>query len=114
MRYADYEYYLNIYGGALTEDEFNAQIVNASAYLDYLTMCRINKKMLVSYGDAVKLAACAVAEVYHRCSKGELVSQSVGSWHKTYKASDKGIDQQLTDAAERYLLWTGLIYRGCV
>ena len=113
MKYVDYNFYANEYGGTLPEEVFNKHVVSASAYVRYITMGRINSAALSQFADEIKMATCAVLEQYHANANGELTSQTVGPWTRVYKASGKTTDQKLNDAAEHYLLFTGLMYRGC-
>ena len=101
MAYADYEYYTAAYlGTAIQMADFPRLSLRASSFLDYYTQGRAaqNKEL-----DAVKMACCAVAEQYQSIDlaqqaalnalknsanageTGELQSQSVGSWAKTYR-----------------------------
>lgn len=113
MKYVDYEFYINEYGGTLPEEVFDKHVVSASAYIKYVTMGRINSAAMAQFGEEIKLATCAVLETYQHNAEGELSSQTVGPWTRVYKASGKTTDQKLNDAAEHYLLFTGLMYRGC-
>ena len=113
MIYADYDFYVNNYGGALPEESFTKHITKASAYVDYITLGRITPALLNKYKDKISLAACSVVDELHsEASGGELASQTVGPWTKTYKGSGKTADQKKYDSAEIYLLPTGLLYRG--
>ena len=84
------------------------------------------------------MACCAIAEQYQSIdaaqalaqkaltsamnSGGELQSQSVGSWSKTYRSGGDSAQQALSSAqaaqasltaiAQQYLGTTGLLYRG--
>lgn len=137
MVYADYEYYINVYmGTSIQEPEFLRFALRASSFLDYYTQGRAASAAGL---DAVKMACCAVAEQYQAIEAaqalvqkslnfslssggGELQSQSVGSWSKTYRsggesaaqaaASAKAARDGLADAANMYLAQTGLLYRG--
>ena len=89
--------------------------------------------------DALKMACCAVAEQYQAVdtaqalatksltaalsdSSGELQSQTVGSWSKSYRSGGESAAQAATAAASarsllsaaaaQYLAGTGLLYRG--
>ena len=136
MVYADYEYYKATYlGAAIQEAEFPRLALRASAFLDYYTQGRA----ALNHGlDALKMACCAVAEQYQTIdaaqalaqkalsatlsSGGELQSQSVGSWSKTYRSGGESAQQAATAAqaakasiasvAAQYLVGTGLLYRG--
>lgn len=138
MAYADYEYYTAAYlGTAIQMADFPRLSLRASSFLDYYTQGRAaqNKEL-----DAVKMACCAVAEQYQSIDlaqqaalnalknssnageTGELQSQSVGSWSKTYRSGGDSAQQALSSAqaaqasltaiAQQYLGTTGLLYRG--
>lgn len=112
-KYAEYDFYVNEYGGTLPEEVFEKNIGKASAYIDYVTMRRITYSVLEKHKEDISLAACAVVEEYHsQSSGGELSSQTVGPWTRVYRASGKTPEQKLTDAVEHYLMFTGLLYRG--
>ena len=137
MVYADYNYYTNIYwGNSITEENWPRMATRASAFLDYATMGRAQKHADM---DAVKIACCAVAESYQIIdsaqalanqsltaslesvtkSSGELQSQTVGSWSKTYKSGGSSASEALgvtanaqetlMAAARMYLAGTGLL-----
>ena len=136
MAYADYEYYTTTYlGTAITEADFPRLSLRASSFLDYYTQGRAAQN---SELDALKMACCAIAEQYQSIdaaqalaqkalsasmgSSGELQSQSVGSWSKTYRSGGDSAQQALASAqaaraslaaiAQQYLATTGLLYRG--
>lgn len=136
MAYADYEYYTTTYlGTAIKEDDFPRLALRASSFLDYYTQGRAAKN---SDLDALKMACCAVAEQYQYIdtaqalaqkslsasleSDGELQSQTVGSWSKTYRSGGDSAQQALSSVqtaqatlgsiAQQYLAGTGLLYRG--
>lgn len=137
MAYADYEFYVSTYlGTAIQEADFPRLSLRASSFLDYYTQGIAAKHDGL---DALKMACCAVAEEYQTIDTakalsqkalsaslsaegGELQSQSVGSWSKTYRsagesatqaaASAAGAQSALSSAANTYLAGTGLLYRG--
>lgn len=137
MAYADYEFYVSTYlGTAIQEADFPRLALRASSFLDYYTQGRAGENAEL---DALKMACCAVAEEYQTIETakalakkalsaslstegGELQSQSVGSWSKTYRsagesaeqaaASAAGAQSALSSAANQYLAGTGLLYRG--
>lgn len=137
MAYADYEYYTTTYlGTAISEQDFPRLALRASTYLDYYTAGKAAQNATL---DAVKMACCAVAEQYHAIDTaqalaqkslsealsqegGELQSQTVGSWSKTYRSGGESAAQAaasatsakagLASAASMYLAGTGLLYRG--
>lgn len=136
MAYADYEYYTTTYlGTAIKKDDFPRLALRASSFLDYYTQGRAAQN---SDLDALKMACCAVAEQYQSIdtaqvlaqkslsasleSDGELQSQTVGSWSKTYRSGGDSAQQALSSVqtaqaalgalAQQYLAGTGLLYRG--
>lgn len=138
MAYADYEYYTTTYlGTAIKEDDFPRLSLRASSFLDYYTQGRAAKNADL---DALKMACCAVAEQYQYIDtaqalaqkslsaslesgeSGELQSQTVGSWSKTYRSGGDSAQQALSSIQtaqaalaaimQQYLGTTGLLYRG--
>lgn len=136
MAYADYEYYATTYlGTAIKEDDFPRMAMRASSFLDYYTMGRSAQNADL---DALKMACCAIADQYQYIdtaqalaqkslsasleSDGELQSQTVGSWSKTYRSGGDSAQQALSSVqtaqaalgaiAQQYLAGTGLLYRG--
>lgn len=136
MAYADYEYYKDTYlGTAIKEADFPRLALRASSFLDYYTQGRAAQNVDL---DALKMACCAVAEQYQYVdtaqslaqksltasleTDGELQSQTVGSWSKTYRSGGETAQQaataaqtaqvSLAAAAMQYLAGTGLLYRG--
>lgn len=117
MSYADYAFYRNEFLGTyISEDAFDHLALMASHYLDYLTVGKAKK---YDKGDEVKMACCAVAEAFavsesSRDSSGKR-SESVGSWSAAYYSYDEigaGVDARIHATARRYLVGTGLLYRG--
>ena len=137
MAYADFDYYKNTYlGVSILEADFPRLSLRASSFLDYYTQGRASKNVDL---DALKMACCAVAEQYQAIdaaqalankslsaalsnSNGELQSQTVGSWSKTYRISGDSAAQAtnaatsarnlLSSTAAQYLAGTNLLYRG--
>ncbi len=134
MVYADYAYYTTVYMGiSIQADDFPRLAVRASSYLDYYTQGRAENHLEL---DALKMACCALAEQYQVMdlaqtamsraastdTSGELQSQTVGGWSKTYRSGWDGAKAaadaannaraSLANIAQQYLAGTGLIYRG--
>ena len=138
MAYADYEYYTTTYlGTAIGEADFPRMALRASPFLDYYTQGRAAQNANL---DALKMACCAIAEQYQYIDtaqalaqkslsaslesgeSGELQSQTVGSWSKTYRSGGDSAQQALSSVqtaqatlgaiAQQYLAGTGLLYRG--
>lgn len=104
--YADYDYYLTVYAGnQIAEEDFSRLSVRASSYLDSVSAAAEHPD-----ADAVKMAACAVAEAWKRNEEGgEVVSESVQSWSKTFATSGKTKAGALLEAARMYLGPAGLM-----
>lgn len=135
MVYADYDYYINAYlGTSINDMDFPRLAMRASAFIDYATMGRAAKR---SGLDAVKMACCALAEDYQTIDAakalankslssaaasgepGELQSQTVGSWSKSYRSGGSSAAEALNatsnaqgtlmSTAQMYLAGTGLL-----
>ena len=117
--YADYTYYTNTFlGAAIALADFNTLALRASAVIDRLTFDQA-AAIIAADADAelvtaIKMATCAVAEVWQANEAGaEIASERVGQHSVTYhlgKANTKQV--KLIDAARLYLGSTGLMYRG--
>ncbi len=137
MIYANYDYYANEYfGKGVQEEDFRRLALRASQYIDYITQGRAEAR---SELEAVKMCCCALAEQYQTIetaqalarsslsagmngTSGELQSQTVGGWSKSYRsggdsaqaasqAAESG-QSSLLATARHYLANTGLLYRG--
>lgn len=118
MAYADFTFYTTEYGGkAITSEDFQAMANRAAAYIDAITH---NAAARVAGHDLemVKMANCALAEVFQDESKlfstsfstdARVSSESVGSWTRSYasaKASSVDItllEQRKQEAVSIYL-----------
>lgn len=122
MVYADFEFYTSEYLGVnLDKDTFDQNVVRASSYLDYITMGKAEKNTDLR---ALKMACCALSEQYQsfitaqkRASSenGEIQSETVGSWSKSYRSGAETMETartQMAVIANQYLAHTGLLYRG--
>ena len=123
MNYASFDFYKSNYMGVSIGDEveFRRLATRASSYLDYFTQGRAKR---YSELEELKMACCALAEQYKIIEKyqtesagesGELQSQSVGEWSKTYRSRDeaaKAAVGELAKLATQYLAASGLLYRG--
>ena len=127
MAYADYIFYTTEYlGTTLTEEEFPQLAARASDFIDYYTGGKAAGALTEKQATAVKKACCAIAESYRvilmaRASagseSGELASESVGSYSRSYRSGTETAafaEQGLANICGRYLAFTGLLYRGGV
>lgn len=100
-------------GGTLSEEEFVRLLEKAWAYLDGLTLGRVNRLLPGPSADRVKRACCAVADEYAAQEQGgEVVSASNDGYSETYAGSGQTAPQRLYCAAALYLAPTGLLYTG--
>jgi len=119
MPYADYKFYTTEYGGKLiSEAEFPGLANRAAAYIDAVTGGAA-KRARNGVLTAVKLANCALAEVFQDevrltasayTTEGRLSSQTVGSWTRTYRTeSVTGVEVDWLEQRKRdeTALWLG-------
>lgn len=96
----DYTYYTDTYhGNQIAEPDFPRLVARAGATLAQIA------QGCPKEGDSYQMAACAVAEAWQTNEQGgDLVSQSVGSWSKSYAGrKPKSDNQRLLEAAQVYL-----------
>ncbi|ADY54708.1 hypothetical protein Sgly_0342 [Syntrophobotulus glycolicus DSM 8271] len=97
----DYEFYTDTYyGNKIPEADFPRLCNRAESYLDSLG-CNLSGLP----PDKLSMAICAVAEAWQTNEQGgDVVSQSVGPWSKTFAAAKpKTNEQRLADAARLYI-----------
>lgn len=106
MAYADSKFYIEAYmGKEIAPDDFPRLSERASAYLDSISAAADHPD-----DTAVKMAACAVAEAWQANENGgDVVSESVGSWSRSYASGGKTGEARLLEAARMYLGPTGLM-----
>lgn len=121
--YADFSYYQGTYlGTQLTEEQWTAAAREADAWLDRLTLDRLRHGAPVD--DAVRMAACAMAEVVGRYKAAVsdrtpgLASATNDGYSESYAGTAADLVEQkqaeLQAAADLYLPRTHpLRYRGC-
>lgn len=136
MIYADFEFYQASYFGKLIQEEdFPRLSLQASQYIDYITRGKAAAKAEL---EAVKMCCCALAEKYQAIETaerlavnslaagaadgGEVSSESVGSWSRSYRSSGYSAQSAiqtaregrsvLLETARQHLANTGLLYRG--
>ena len=128
--YADYTFYqMDFYGELVPEDKWAKYATAASDYIDYLTW---RKAQAMAEDPAVQKCCCALAEQYMTIdavkkavaakvtTDGIIASESVGSHSRSFRNGAEGeqavaaATAELANIARRYLLPTGLLYRGGV
>ena len=123
MSYADFNFYVNeFYGTALSAENFDKYASRASDYIDYITMGK--SKSYDDTDDALAKACCAVAEQVASADEfsssmsmagGLVASETVGSHSVSFRSGAEikaSLDANMLNAAQMYLLPTGLLYRG--
>lgn len=121
----DYSYYRDAFGGtAVSEEDFPRLAQRAEVYIQYLTAGRSAGCQM----DAVRDAVCAVCEVYAadrdrtkaRGDAREIASENNDGWSVSYvtegqagRTHEETLREKAYQAAYPYLVFTGLLYRGC-
>ena len=121
---ADYSFYTgDYYGKLLSAEEFPEYATRADAWLSELTFDRYSAADLSeSQLKAVKMAECAVADLWYQlqteqASNPAISKETVGSHSVTYRTGTEaasGWAARIYDTAARYLMTTGLLYRGAI
>lgn len=118
--YADYIFYSDVYHGKTDEDTFNRLIIFATAYIRKITFARSDENLEL---EEVKLAACAVCDVYAANEKslqkhnGKMVaSESTDGYSVSYvqeqtsgETAEELLNRKAYKAAEMFLDSTGLL-----
>lgn len=115
MLYADFDYYKKEYGGVMAEEDYNRLSRQASAYLDFITFGRIAMVAGELVMEKVKMACCAIADVFLLNEQGGgIASETNDGVSVTYVngTGSKTDEQRLRQTALIYLGNTGLMYRG--
>ena len=121
---ATYDFYqTEYYGKLLTSEEFPEYATRADAWLSELTFNRYcSPDLSESQLQAVKMAECAVADLWYQlqteqASNPAISKETVGSHSVTYRTGTEaasGWAARIYDTAARYLMTTGLLYRGAI
>lgn len=126
--YADYRFYQeSFFGDLIPEEKWPKYGTAASDFIDYYTMGRAADNADLP---AVQKCCCALAEQYMSIDAvrkaaaakvtedGIISSESVGSHSRSFRNGVEGAqavqeaEKELSNIARRYLLPTGLLYRG--
>ena len=121
---SDYDFYQTEYfGKLLTSEEFPEYATRADAWLSELTYNRYcSPDLSESQLKAVKMAECAVADLWYQlqteqASNPSISKETVGSHSVTYRTGTEAASSwaaRIYDTAARYLMTTGLLYRGAI
>lgn len=119
-KYATYSYYAEKYGGSLTKNEFNSQIMKACAHVRRITFGRADSN---SDMDEVKLAVCAVCDLLSQDDNRRkqyggrnVASENIDGYSVSYAQEQTAGDtaegilhKKVYQAAEVFLEPTGLL-----
>lgn len=115
MAYADFDYYIEEFGGmTISETDFKRFANKAS-----LIMNSFAGGEITIGDDRVKMACCAVAEILNSTeqnsvsgSGGAVASESTGGWSVSYETgTTKSTDDLIYEAVELYLDGLGILSR---
>lgn len=125
--YTDYAFYINTYKGDMPDDDFDRLIIRAS----YEVRRNIFNRDITGYEDEVQMATCSIVDILLKIetlekkietmiSENRVKTESVGDYSRTFESDDiKDIETQISNQKEKikeelrkYLLDTGLLYRG--
>lgn len=123
VEYADYKFYAETFhGSTIPEAAFSSVILRSSIYIKYITFGRIEDTEIP---DEARLAACAVAEVFHaddemKAGTGgyDIKSENNDGYSVSYVTEGADgkpitVEKKAYKVAYPYLIHTGLMYRGC-
>lgn len=78
LKLADYQYYSDTYRGNMAEDDFNRNILTASAYLNKITFGRIEAE-ISDLSEDIKYLACLCADEVKTLSDANVDGRKVAS-----------------------------------
>lgn len=118
--YADYNFYSNVYSGKIDRSAFHQLIIKATACVRKITFGRADENLEL---EEVKLAACAVCDVYAASEKnlqkhnGKMVaSENTDGYSVSYvqeqtsgETAEELLNRKAYKAAEMFLDSTGLL-----
>lgn len=120
LNYADYAFYTEVYKGKLTKEEFDHNIIKASAYVRRITFGRADQ---CTDQKEVKCSACAVCDVYAEDTKKRsahngmnIVSENNDGYAVSFaqeqmagETAESLLKRKAYETAETYLMPTGLL-----
>lgn len=125
--YTDYKFYIDTYKGNMPQQDFNKIVIDAS----YEVQKNIFNRDIKGHEDEVQRATCSIIDILYKIkqlenkkdtdiSRKEIKSESVGNYNRTFNNTTlTDIDVQISnqkakikEELRKYLLTTGLLYRG--
>lgn len=114
---ADYIYYTTTYGGTLSQDDYIAEVWKAEEYVRQMTMGKSDGNLPERVRNSVDMAICALVDIFHKDAKAvktagidSETNDGISVKYRTRSQADA--DAEKRNAVNRYLAWTGLLYRG--
>ena len=121
---SNYAFYRDVYlGTVLSEDAFPRYAREADSWLDQLTYGKYaSSDLSEEVLRKVKFSECSLAELClsmatDAASNPSIEKETVGSHSVTYRGSTDSISgwsARIRETASRYLMTTGLLYRGAI
>lgn len=127
IKYTDYDFYIDTYKGDMSENDFNKLVIEAS----YEVNKNIFNRDIRGYEEEIQLVTCSIADILLEINTLEveknstildkkIKSESVGDYSKTFETTNisdieaqiSNHKQRIKDELKKYLLQTGLLYRG--
>lgn len=127
ITYTDYDFYINTYKGNMPQDDFEKLVIKAS----YEVQKNIFNRSIIGFEEEVQMATCSITDILYKIEQLEtkkdttisdktLKSESVGDYSRTFDTSSvSDIEVEISNQKEKikeelrkYLLMTGLLYRG--
>lgn len=108
--YIDYEYYSNVYGGKVKEEDFSRLEIKAAGILNYYTFNRIEEVT-----ENIKMAMCELIDninEYDQKEGKEISSETVGSYSVSYSDKFKVSNKRKQKSIIIKWLPSSLVYRG--
>ena len=122
--FADEHFYRNIYlcgkKPLINDFDFPFYARKATTYIRQHTFDNVKENK--DFPEELQMCCCEVAELIYSCEilseeANGVVSESVGGWSKTFETAEKrqeNLERKITDCIERWLLSTGLLYKGVI
>lgn len=127
INYTNYQFYASKYKGNMSGEQFNKVETRAS----YEVQKAIFNRDIKGYEEEVQLATCSVADILSKIDQLEnkdenilsgknLKSESVGDYSRTFDSANltdikneiSNQKEKIKEELKKYLLMTGLLYRG--
>ena len=122
MAYVDYQFYTDVFHGAMSEADFNRFLLTASYKLESITFDRVKKLDLTDadIAERIGMAVCTLIESMffsHQTGGKEISLEIVGHHHVSYVEAKTSAQARLIASVRPYLSGimvdgVSLLYRG--